>query len=334
MSNRPISGKVPMTPIDLEAMQSTTELEETKQQGSPSETAAAGDTIGSTNGSRGMAKGRSHENALSGRIRQTQLINNVSSQEEAANLMNSAPHSAQAQQQAKPTEPRQEKLTNVKVAGHEPPSLPSTQEPKTAIERFTDDPSWEKHWLQIKNENLAGLRTWLENTDKASLNKAFERNVPIAYLTPMIMNSGKRSGLLQKLNDGHRAWVIEEFHKQNYNISRDQATDIAFAFKTMDGKIKNRLVDRLQSNFKITDFLASQAEHIDGEYLKGLDRNNVEFIRKTYEHLASAAEKKGQPDLTITYREKALNIDGWAQDHFGPKPDFSLSNEDLLKFVR
>jgi hypothetical protein len=47
-----------------------------------------------------------------------------------------------------------------------------------------------------------------------------------------------------------------------------------------------------------------------------LNQNNVDFAVQTYQHLADAAEKKVSADLALKYREKALEIQGWAQDNF------------------
>jgi hypothetical protein len=165
---------------------------------------------------------------------------------------------------------------------------------------------------EVKN-NIA---EWSKTLSPDTLNRVFaDKDMPAgAVVRQMAESTNLGNRLLTKLSDENKSKLIQS-HLNSSPLSEDQAGYVYNLFRSLSPAGKNKVFDEIQDRGAMPNFLASQAKHFDTHHMEGLSRENLQFMVSTFEHLAKAAELKGDKQAAILYQEKILHVKGYMENH-------------------
>lgn len=162
------------------------------------------------------------------------------------------------------------------------------------------------------------IANWSKSLSAETLNRVFaDKDMPVGNLVRGLAEStnlGNR--LLPKLSDENKSQLINS-HLNHTPLSEDQTGYLYNLFASLSPAGKNKVFDQIQDRGDMPKFLASQAKYFGKVHLEGLSRENLQFMVSTFEHLAKAAELKGDKQAAILYQEKILHVKGYMENHPG-----------------
>jgi hypothetical protein len=106
--------------------------------------------------------------------------------------------------------------------------------------------------------------------------------------------------------------LIAEHSNENKNTAA-----LASAFGQLDPAEKNQVFDYMQklNPNALPDFMKDVAQHLSNPMLRGLNKENAEFLQETFKFLAKNAKSD---DLKELYANNARFLKGWMEEAFKP----------------
>ena len=172
------------------------------------------------------------------------------------------------------------------------------------------DRSYEMDKAQDKQHRSA-LKTWMDNTKSSTLDHVFKNSSHYLELEIAQQVHDGDVGNFKKLNSENKIRVAELV------IGDSSSPDVAIqqTFENINPKEKNILIDKIQVGNPDSqlDFMKISAKSLDHNFMEGIDKNNGEFMRKTYSYMASNAKIPEEKDL---YNKNALYLENWMDEKF------------------
>lgn len=172
------------------------------------------------------------------------------------------------------------------------------------------DRSYETDKAQDKQHRSA-LKAWMDNTKSSTLDHVVTNSS--RYLEMEIAEQVKEGdvGNFNKLNSGNKIRAAQLV------IGDSRSSDLAIqnTFENINPKEKNILIDKIQVGNPDSqlDFMKISARSLDHNFMEGIDKNNGEFMRKTYSYMASNAKTPEEKDL---YNKNAMYLENWMDEKF------------------
>ena len=171
---------------------------------------------------------------------------------------------------------------------------------------------------KLHNEVKDNIAKWTKSVSPETLNRVFaDKDMPVgAVARDLAVSTNLGNRLLLKLSDENKSQLIHS-HLNHSRLSEDQTGYVYNLFRNLSPAGKNKVFDEIQDRGAMPNFLASQAKYFDKGHMEGLSRENLQFMVSTFEHLAKAAELKGDKQAAILYHEKILHVKGYMENHPG-----------------
>jgi hypothetical protein len=155
------------------------------------------------------------------------------------------------------------------------------------------------------------VKAWMDSTKSSTLNHVVSNSSN--YLEMEISKQVENGdiGNFNKLNSKNKVNVARVVIGDS--SSSDQA--IQKTFENINPKEKNMLMDKIQVSNPNSQlfFMTQTAKALNGEVMEGIDKNNAEFMRKTYSYMGEHAKTPEEKEL---YNKNAMYVENWMDEKF------------------
>jgi hypothetical protein len=164
-----------------------------------------------------------------------------------------------------------------------------------------------------EGRRYGAMIAWMRDAPNDALNQAFRKHTDrmVEFIASQLKSSDY--AVFDKLDVGGQAYMFQVLTK---NPNSDVHSLIT-TFNRYDANTKNKIVDALQAMGPrvLPEFLSrfADADGVNVGLLKGINKENLEFMRETYLGLADRTRTRDQADR---YRQMAHYLKGWIEDHY------------------
>ena len=158
----------------------------------------------------------------------------------------------------------------------------------------------------------SAVKAWMDNTKSSTLNHVISNT---RYLDV-------EGQILTQVQDGD----IGNFNKLDSKIKMRVTQNLIYnpgsgdrgiqsAFGNINPKEKNILIDKIQVSNpdEQLHFMKTSAKSLNSDFMEGIDKNNGEFMRKTYTYMAENAKT---PEEKERYNRNAMYVGNWMDERF------------------
>jgi hypothetical protein len=160
-------------------------------------------------------------------------------------------------------------------------------------------------------KHKTAVKAWMDNTKGSTLNHVVSNSSHYLEFEIAEQVKDRDLGNFNKLNSGNKVNVAGMV----IGDSRSPERAIRETFENINPKEKNMLMDKIQvSNPDSQLFMMQQtSKALDHEVMEGMDKNNAEFMRKTYKYMGENSKTQDEKEL---YNKNAMYVENWMDEKF------------------
>lgn len=197
--------------------------------------------------------------------------------------------------------------------------LPADEQAKAIDRTFNETPGFDDQYAGPTKKVVHGavLRAWMDSAPKDVLNQVIRKSQNGDAIAGAIQNQINNSdfGNFDKLDTKLKGAVLDM-------AAQDPAVGgvaLSQAFGRLSPGEKNAIFDLFQQDKRDTlpDFLSKLAYNLDYSTMKGLNKENAEAMRRTFQFLADHAKTDEEKDA---YSKSAHYVSEWMEEAFKQAP--------------
>ena len=166
--------------------------------------------------------------------------------------------------------------------------------------------------LDAAKKHESAVKAWMDNTKSSTLNHVLSNTRHVSVENQILKQvQGGDVGNFNKLNSETKMRVVQ-------NVIGDRSSGdrgIQSAIGNINPKEKNMLIDKIQVSNpdEQLHFMKTSAKSLNSDFMEGIDKNNGEFMRKTYTYMAENAKT---PEEKERYNRNAMYVGNWMDEKF------------------